>query len=261
MIFDNRRTRPIFPRGALRSFARRVKSPFSRPTTAGEEKKMQGRYVDAEQRRKKAEYDREYRKRNRDHARAYHRKWRKKNRKHILERLREHRRLHRDEVRAYMKKYADNHRDHLRTYHRAYYQKHREKFRASMKKWHRKNREKVRESSLLWYKNNKHFVRDATRKMKLRVKELLGGKCGCCGVSEMEVLTVDHVFGRKSDPAASITSGRGRDNTRYYKKILKAFESGVAPREYALLCFNCNYSKYRGGVCFHKRPVTTAREA
>jgi hypothetical protein len=71
------------------------------------------------------------------------------------------------------------------------------------------------------------------------VLNLLGNKCACCGESEPEFLTVDHVNNDgylEKSPAGNRIRGSG-----YYPKCIKAIQAGS--KAYQLLCWNCNCAR------------------
>jgi hypothetical protein len=81
------------------------------------------------------------------------------------------------------------------------------------------------------------------RNQKIRKAVLVkyGGACTCCGESQPEFLSVDHV------------NGGGSQERRLLKStgiMLKLYRSDVLP-EYRLLCFNCNCSRGFSGYCPH----------
>lgn len=94
-------------------------------------------------------------------------------------------------------------------------------------------------------------LRNAERfsRLTVSIKNFLGGKCSCCGISEFEFLTIDHV---KNDGAQDRKSGKS-----YYKilKLMKSFTPrSEVEKTYQLLCMNCNLSKhFGGGKCIHER--------
>lgn len=88
-------------------------------------------------------------------------------------------------------------------------------------------------------------------KLKREVVDRMGGKCTCCGETEIEFLTVDHV---NNDGNTERKAGKFKPGGSYSFLIVK--QQGY-PNKYQLLCFNCNYSKHLGnGVCIHQRPKT-----
>jgi len=90
-------------------------------------------------------------------------------------------------------------------------------------------------------------IRSYSREYKQNLRETIikayGGKCACCKESQREFLSVDHVEG-----------GGNRERKllgRYglYRKII----SSNFPKEYRLLCHNCNLSRGFYGYCPHER--------
>jgi hypothetical protein len=138
--------------------------------------------------------------------------------------------------------------------------------------WHVKNRERQNKRTREYYLLNKekldayqkayreehkerHYALQAERqrKVKIAVRAFLGGKCSCCGISEFEFLTIDHV---NNDGAKD--KKNGIQSSHIYWKILKMLKSFTPRSEvektYRLLCFNCNSSKHFGhGKCVHER--------
>lgn len=94
-----------------------------------------------------------------------------------------------------------------------------------------------------------------TRSYAVRRDEVLkayGGRCTCCGESEPKFLTIEHTNG---DGAKLRTvHGKGRQFFRWLK------DRGF-PKEFAILCFNCNVGSHlNGGTCPHKEGSTTRRK-
>ena len=79
-----------------------------------------------------------------------------------------------------------------------------------------------------------------TRKLKAQIVAGYGGSCSCCGATELEFLTIDHIHGR---------DGVKRERGLYRRLIREGFPSD----ELRLLCMNCNFSLGRYGYCPHKR--------
>lgn len=80
----------------------------------------------------------------------------------------------------------------------------------------------------------------------LRIKALViagyGGKCACCGLTELAFLCLDHVV-----PCGS--ENRGNCQSAWRDALRRRF-----PSDYQLLCYNCNNAKafYPGG-CPHQK--------
>lgn len=77
-----------------------------------------------------------------------------------------------------------------------------------------------------------------------------GGACKCCGETEPQFLTIDHING---DGAESRRNGEG-SGSNLYQKIKKW---GFPKDRFQLLCFNCNCAKRQFGTCPHKQVDNT----
>lgn len=126
------------------------------------------------------------------------------------------------------------------------------------KRYRARHRKALLESNRVYRSKPEHrkIARQVSKKWRRElssaVKRHLGGKCFCCGESEYELLSVDHL---KNDGGGMYR----RKNHYYYREITKAFGSGKkkeiasVKRRYDLACYNCNWSKYlRGGTCVHR---------
>jgi hypothetical protein len=105
-----------------------------------------------------------------------------------------------------------------------------DELRAYKNSWNARNREKNRLAG------KKHRL-----KVRLLVIEGYGGKCSCCGESEIKFLTIEHENkdGKKH---------RKETNGHYYQDLIKR----GFPKGYTVLCFNCNCAKGFYEVCPHQ---------
>lgn len=90
-------------------------------------------------------------------------------------------------------------------------------------------------------------AKKAKRRRALRVEviEHYGGKCACCGESEIAFLTMDHIGGNGTQHRESV----GGDIYPWLKR--EGYPSGFEP-----LCWNCNAAKhFEPGGCPHRRKV------
>jgi len=82
------------------------------------------------------------------------------------------------------------------------------------------------------------------RVKKARVMDAYGGKCACCGETELAFLTIDHVDGDGADHRREL----GVKGVRYAWFIQNGF-----PKGFQVLCANCNFGRHiNGGVCPHQ---------
>ena len=81
-------------------------------------------------------------------------------------------------------------------------------------------------------------------KLKLLVISHYGGKCACCGETNIDLLTIDHICGGGRKQFTK--TGRG---THFYQWL----KNNNFPLGHQVLCWNCNCGKFaNGGVCPHK---------
>ena len=83
-----------------------------------------------------------------------------------------------------------------------------------------------------------------------QVYEGYGDLCSCCGESNPLFLSIDHVFNNGAVHRQQLNNGRrGPNGERLYREVIaRGF-----PRDYQLLCFNCNLGRSRNkGVCPHQ---------
>jgi hypothetical protein len=96
----------------------------------------------------------------------------------------------------------------------------------------KKNIVATRQRWASWY----HIKRKA-------VIEALGNKCACCGETEYEFLTLDHVKG-----------GGQKHRTEMGGKLWSSIlNEGCPGDKYRVLCFNCNMSLAHSGYCPHDK--------
>jgi len=88
----------------------------------------------------------------------------------------------------------------------------------------------------------------SARKRKSLKKEIIsyyGGRCACCGESEIIFLTMDHVDNNGAEHRREAKISSGLDF--YYWLRRNGYPEG-----FQVLCWNCNTGKHiNGGVCPH----------
>lgn len=100
---------------------------------------------------------------------------------------------------------------------------------------------KFSENKLRFYKTRKH-LRDFTRLDVLSHYSGGNPKCACCGENEINFLAIDHI------------NGGGR---KHLKKLGMSslhpswFVKNDFPKDFQILCHNCNWGKHKCGQCPH----------
>lgn len=139
---------------------------------------------------------------------------------------------------AYSTQWAKEHRDrHLENKKRDQ-QKHYEKRYTKTREWIGKNSEYYKEYRRKWIESNKPTVRKHERTyyytLRYLVFDAYDNKCAYCGMDDRDVLVIDHVYDNGSEE-------RKRYKSSY--SFLKHIRDTNFPKEYQLLCQNCNWKK------------------
>ncbi len=144
---------------------------------------------------------------------------------------------------TYMKKYRLEHpefnskvtkkwREKNPEYAKSYYEDNREKLLIKKRNYDLSHKE---EASI---KNKKH-----NSLIKEKIFDHYGRICKCCGETEPEFLSIDHIDGGGRKHRKKIGSGN------FYRWIVK----NNFPEDFQTLCFNCNCSKGFFGKCPHEK--------
>ena len=99
--------------------------------------------------------------------------------------------------------------------------------------------------------NSPHLIKLVSQryqsKLKLEVISAYGGKCTCCGESNLMFLTLDHIHGNGAKHRKEI--GRASKLYRWLRK------NGFPDIGLQVLCCNCNWGRFiNKGICPHKEP-------
>ena len=92
-------------------------------------------------------------------------------------------------------------------------------------------------------KIGREFQKRSHQQRRTRVIAAYGGKCVCCGETELAFLTMDHMNGGGN---AHRRSGVFHGTVGYYRWL----EINSYPEGFQVLCHNCNFAKSHGG-CPH----------
>lgn len=121
-------------------------------------------------------------------------------------------------------------------YHKKYYAEHREKVIEQVCENQKRNRPQRRE-----------YEKERYDKIKLEAINHYGGKCACCGETQIAFLQIDHI---------------NNDGAEHRREIEKASHGRVPmtlwlkrnnyPDGFQVLCANCNVAKQIAGTCPHK---------
>lgn len=169
------------------------------------------------------EYDRKYYLANKERLRAIHDKWGEENRDKMLQYQREYNGQRRDKQAQYVRRWRKDNAEYVRN---------KEKERAKMK------------PRIL---ANLRYGREAVSKLKFETMQAYGGHCNCCGETQVEFLSLDHI---NNDGGRRRREGLDRVGKNFYFDLKKA---GFPKRDdLQVLCYNCNFSKRYTGRCPHE---------
>lgn len=87
-----------------------------------------------------------------------------------------------------------------------------------------------------------------TKKHRKEVLDHYGNKCNCCGETEQDFLTIDHINNNGAKHRIEIKNSGGR---QFYAWIIR----NNFPKDLQILCWNCNCGKQYYGLgiqCPHK---------
>ena len=68
-----------------------------------------------------------------------------------------------------------------------------------------------------------------------------GGKCVCCGETELDFLCIDHI------------NGGGAKHKKEVGNLYSWLRKEEYPAGFQVLCWNCNHGKYTNGFCPHQQ--------
>lgn len=86
-------------------------------------------------------------------------------------------------------------------------------------------------------------------RLKVEVFNRYGGcRCACCGETIMVFLTIDHIDGGGNKHRAELDGRIGGGSGQRFYAWLKRHNF---PPGYQVLCFNCNFAKWKLGKCPH----------
>lgn len=96
-------------------------------------------------------------------------------------------------------------------------------------------------------KYQKSYITINGPKYRKIVFDYYGNGCVCCKEKELSFLTIDHI---SNDRGKDIyKNGKRITGIFLYKKIIK----NNFPNIYQILCWNCNWGKYKNnGICPHQ---------
>lgn len=93
-----------------------------------------------------------------------------------------------------------------------------------------------------WYARNRERLADERQETRRKVLCSYGGRCTCCGVDNLEFLTIEHP---NNDGAEDRRRRKARGNALYRQLLVDP------DPELTVLCWNCNMARGLYGTCPH----------
>jgi len=111
-------------------------------------------------------------------------------------------------------------------------------------KWRSNNRDKVAINQRRYYKKDPSKHHAAVHKVRVKVRldmiKAYGGECRRCGISDVEVLDIDHIHNNGAEDRRNHL--HGYNLYRHLKKL------GWPKDDFQLLCKNCNWKKHLANI-------------
>lgn len=203
------------------------------------------------------QYQAEYHEKHKDQLNTQCRKYYQENKEKLKERKRRYYQKHKEKIYEYQKKWCALHREHIRKRNKRWEQLNPEKRRKSANESYHRNKEKnrarrIKRASIWYYKNKDRILPIKKARYQKLVAELraqifsrYGAKCNCCGLDDIRFLSIDHVYCGKgnSSPAGD------RHTLTFFKRII----AEEFPKDYQVLCMNCNWAKGVYKKCPHEQ--------
>lgn len=151
-------------------------------------------------------------------------------------------------------------------YYRKYRSENREKDNAAKADWLSRNKDKVRAQGIArrkekiaamsapeldaFRKSQNNKAKQQSDAIKATVFEAYGGwVCACCGETERNFLTIDHMRNNGNKLRKEGVHGHG---TKFYRWLVRV----KFPTDFQVLCMNCNFGKrMNNGICPHQCKV------
>jgi hypothetical protein len=97
------------------------------------------------------------------------------------------------------------------------------------------------------------YNRKSSLKLKREVMDHYGGRCACCGETELAFLAIDHIDGNGAEHRREIAAEKGSQWLQAGHNTYRWLRKNNYPEGFQVLCANCNCGKHwNGGVCPHE---------
>ena len=166
---------------------------------------------------------------------------------------------HKEQIREYFKEYRQIHREHKKELCLKYYQEHKEEICKKSKEWAETHKEQVKRNQKEYRETHKDRNELEHKRITIDVLSHYSEgqpKCACCGESQIEFLTIDHINGHTENDVRTKFISKSQPYYRFIAgyKLYRWLRQNNYPKGYQVLCYNCNCGKNRtkDKVCPHK---------
>lgn len=117
-------------------------------------------------------------------------------------------------------------------------------------------RQKKSEITSRFDKSHPEKQKEYRRRIRFEILQKYGGKCKCCGESELGFLAIDHI---NKDGATERRDLYGSNSGASHRWFLKLKREPIR-LDLQVLCHNCNMASFHFGVCPHEQRKTNDQE-
>lgn len=109
-------------------------------------------------------------------------------------------------------------------------------------------RKKKVEATKRFAKSNPDRQKEYRKKIRFEVLQKYGGICKCCGESNLQFLTIDHINKDGADERKKLYGSNAGQSFPWFLKLRKE----DIRKDLQVLCYNCNNASFIFGVCPHE---------
>lgn len=168
---------------------------------------------------------------------------------------------HKEDVARYNDEWRRKHPENVKAWGHTRYSRHKDKMLAKSKQYYLQHREEILERAKTYRAGwtPEQIMRDKEKKYRWgqskrkkvwdQLFQIYGNKCACCGESNRQFLTLDHINGNGTVERRQKRKEKGRSSAH---GLLDEAVAHPDKSKYQILCYNCNCGRWRNkGVCPH----------
>jgi hypothetical protein len=121
----------------------------------------------------------------------------------------------------------------------------------------KKCRKKKSEATCRFAQKHPHKQRNYQRRVRFDVLKKYGGKCKCCGESDLLFLTIDHVNEDGGEERRRLYGSQSGNSALWFLKLKRE----PIREDLQVLCYSCNFASFQFGTCPHRMTDEQHKEA